>query len=195
MPCVPAKRRQQRPMNPAETGPLWSPGGWREDMRRLDLAVYAAVAATPTPTLDRFFGRVSAAADRSRIWLLTAGVLAAVGDSPGRRAAADGVFSIGLTSAVVNLVLKPLGDRRRPNRDTYAVPVARQVAMPRSTSFPSGHAASAFAFATGVGYAMPVLGLPLHAAAAMVAYSRVHTGVHYPADVIVGSVTGAALGQ
>ena len=49
-------------------------------MRRLDLAVYAAVAATPTPTLDRFFGRVSAAADRSRIWLMTAGVLAAVGN-------------------------------------------------------------------------------------------------------------------
>ena len=38
----------------------------------------------------------------------------AVGDGPGRGAAADGVVSIGLTSAVVNLVLKPLGDRRRP---------------------------------------------------------------------------------
>jgi undecaprenyl-diphosphatase len=67
--------------------------------------------------------------------------------------------------------------------------------MPRSTSFPSGHAASAFAFATGVGSDMPALSLPLHAAAAVVAYSRVHTGVHYPGDVVVGSVTGAALGQ
>jgi undecaprenyl-diphosphatase len=181
---------QQRPMNPPETAASWSRRDWREDARRLDLAVYAAVAATPTPTLDRFFGRVSAAANGSRIC-----VLAAVGDRPGRRAAADGVVSIGLTSAVVNLVLKPLGDRRRPNRDTYAIPVARQVAMPRSTSFPSGHAASAFAFATGVGYAMPALSLPLHTAAAAVAYSRVHTGVHYPADVVVGSVTGAALGQ
>ena len=126
---------------------------------------------------------------------MTAGVLATVGDGPGRAAAADGVVSIGMTSAVVNLVLKPLGDRRRPNRDTYGIPVARQVAMPPSTSFPSGHAASAFAFATGVGYDMPALGLPLHAAAAVVAYSRVHTGVHYPSDVVVGSVTGAALGQ
>jgi membrane-associated phospholipid phosphatase len=195
MPCVQANHGQQRPVEPPETAASRSCRDWREDVRRLDVAVYAAVAATPTPTLDRFFGRVSAAADHSRIWLVTAGVLAAVGDGPGRSAAADGVVSIGLTSAVVNLVLKPLGDRRRPNRDTYGIPIARQVAMPRSTSFPSGHAASAFAFATGVGYAMPALGLPLHATAAVVAYSRVHTGVHYPADVVVGAAAGAALGQ
>jgi membrane-associated phospholipid phosphatase len=195
MPCVQANHGQQRPVEPPETAASRSCRDWREDVRRLDVAVYAAVAATPTPTLDRFFGRVSAAADHSRIWLFTAGVLAAVGDGPGRSAAADGVVSIGLTSAVVNLVLKPLGDRRRPNRDTYGIPIARQVAMPRSTSFPSGHAASAFAFATGVRYVMPALGLPLHATAAVVAYSRVHTGVHYPADVVVGAAAGAALGQ
>jgi membrane-associated phospholipid phosphatase len=166
---------------------------WREDLRKLDLAAYAAIAATPTPSLDRFFRKVSSAANHSKLWLLSAAVMAAVGDGPGRRAAADGLASIGLASATVNLVLKPLGGRRRPNRDTNNVPVARQVDMPQSTSFPSGHAASAFAFANGASYAVPALGLPLNAAATIVAYSRVHTGVHYPADVIVGSVTGAAL--
>jgi undecaprenyl-diphosphatase len=67
--------------------------------------------------------------------------------------------------------------------------------MPASTSFPSGHAASAAAFATGVASAFPEAGIPLSAAAALVAYSRVHTGVHYPVDVIAGSVTGSALAQ
>jgi undecaprenyl-diphosphatase len=66
--------------------------------------------------------------------------------------------------------------------------------MPRSTSFPSGHAASASAFGT-VATASPEAGLPLSAAAALVAYSRVHTGVHYPLDVIAGSLTGATLAQ
>lgn len=65
--------------------------------------------------------------------------------------------------------------------------------MPTSTSFPSGHAASAFAFATGVATAAPRSALPLSAAAALVAYSRVHTGVHYPSDVIAGAVLGAGL--
>lgn len=64
--------------------------------------------------------------------------------------------------------------------------------MPRSTSFPSGHAASAFAFATGVAGVLPTA-IPLQLAAAMVAYSRVHTGVHYPADVIVGALIGSSV--
>jgi membrane-associated phospholipid phosphatase len=180
-------------MSAADSGGGTPRTGWREDLRRLDLAVYAAIAATPTPSVDPFFRNVSSAANRSKIWLLSAAVIAAVGDGPGRRAAADGLASIGLASATVNLVLKPLGGRRRPNRDTNHVPVARYVAMPQTTSFPSGHAASAFAFANGASYAVPALGLPLNAAAAIVAYSRVHTGVHYPADVVVGSITGAAL--
>jgi undecaprenyl-diphosphatase len=104
-----------------------------------------------------------------------------------------GLASIGVTSAVVNFALKPLGGRRRPDRAAYEVPLARHVAMPRSTSFPSGHAASAFAFASGVAYAFPSAGVPVRGAAALVAYSRVHTGVHYPIDVIVGSLVGGAL--
>ena len=67
--------------------------------------------------------------------------------------------------------------------------------MPTSTSFPSGHAASAAAFATGVASAFPEAGIPLSVAAAIVAYSRVHTGVHYPADVIAGALTGTTVAQ
>jgi undecaprenyl-diphosphatase len=67
--------------------------------------------------------------------------------------------------------------------------------MPISSSFPSGHSAAAFAFATGVGHLSPVAAAPLHGLAALVAYSRVHTGVHYPGDVIVGSLLGVVLAQ
>ena len=67
--------------------------------------------------------------------------------------------------------------------------------MPRSLSFPSGHSASAFAFATAVGQLIPLAAPPLRFVAAMVAYSRVHTGVHYPGDVIVGSLVGALAGR
>ena len=187
-----ARRAQGEGKQPSSTGA--SPvDDWGEDLRRLDLAVYAAIAATPTPRLDRFFRRVSAAADRSRLWIATAALVAAVGGRAGRRAAGDGLASVGLASAIANLVLKPLGGRRRPSRDTNNVPVARQVPMPETTSFPSGHAASAFAFASGASFAMPAVGFPLNLAAAVVAYSRVHTGVHYPGDVVAGAVAGAAL--
>ena len=65
--------------------------------------------------------------------------------------------------------------------------------MPKSRSFPSGHAASAFAFASGVAAEAPVPGGLLTVLAALVAYSRVHTGVHYPSDVVAGAVIGASL--
>ena len=67
--------------------------------------------------------------------------------------------------------------------------------MPTSPSLPSGHSASAFAFATAVGQTIPAASVPLNVAAAAVAYSRVHTGVHYPADTIVGAAIGVSAAQ
>ncbi len=135
--------------------------GWQDEIGDLDAALYAAVAATPTPALDHYFRGLSRAADHSKLWIGAAGVLAATGGRRGRHAAVNGLASIAVSSAVVNLLVKPLSRRRRPDRRGHDVPFARRVAMPRSTSFPSGHAASAFAFAAGVGIALPRAGLPL----------------------------------
>lgn len=167
--------------------------GWLQELQMLDVATYAAIAATPTPVLDRVFRRLSEAADHGKLWVATAAVLAIVGGRRGRRSAVNGLAAQLVTSAVVNLALKPLGDRRRPDRDLHQVPLVRQVSMPASTSFPSGHAASAAAFTTGAAAAFPEAGVPLGVAAAAVSYSRVHTGVHYPIDVIAGSLAGATL--
>ncbi len=102
---------------------------------------------------------------------------------------------MGINSVVVNLPMKLASSRKRPDRHAAGVPEGRHVPMPTSTSFPSGHSASAFAFAGAVAGSMPVVGAPLRGLAAAVAYSRVHTGVHYPGDVIVGSVVGATIGE
>jgi undecaprenyl-diphosphatase len=168
---------------------------WLEDAKRIDVAVYAAVAATPSPSLDRAMGRLSRAADHSKLSFASAALLAAGGGKRGRRAALAGLASIGVASVVVNAAVKPLGMRRRPDREAAEVPFVRHVPMPTSHSFPSGHSANAFAFATGVGHTLPHAALPLRALAALVAYSRVHTGVHYPGDVVAGSLLGAALAQ
>jgi membrane-associated phospholipid phosphatase len=67
--------------------------------------------------------------------------------------------------------------------------------MPSSTSFPSGHSGSAAAFAVAVGDVLPGLRLPLGVAAAIVAFSRIYTGVHYPSDIVAGAVVGGLLGR
>ncbi len=165
------------------------------DARRLDVAIYVAIARTPTPRLDGAMSRLSAAADYSRLSIASSVLLALGGGAAGRRAARDGLASIAVTSTVVNLGVKPLWRRRRPGREEHRVPLARHVPMPRSSSFPSGHSAAAFAFAAGVGHTLPGTGRALRALAALVAYSRIHTGVHYPADVVIGSLIGSTLGK
>jgi undecaprenyl-diphosphatase len=138
--------------------------------------------------------RLSDAANKSRLWLATAGAVALVGGPRGRRAAAQAVASIGLASAVNNLVLKSVARRRRPEAGDGQVLPSRRVRRPTSPSFPSGHAASAFAFASTMGEKVPVTWLPLHVAASGVASARVHTGVHYPSDVVSGAMVGAMCG-
>jgi membrane-associated phospholipid phosphatase len=180
---------------PSSYAPAIPPSRWVQDAERLDVAVYAAIARTKTPSLDRAMGRLSRAADYSRLSLASAALLASMGGRSGRRAAAYGLASLGVTATLVNLVIKPLGRRRRPDRIAQNVPLARHVRMPASTSFPSGHSASAFAFATGVGHVLPPASVPLRGLAALVAYSRVHTGVHYPGDVVAGALMGTTLAQ
>jgi membrane-associated phospholipid phosphatase len=168
---------------------------WLSEGKAVDAAVYAAIAELETPTLDVAMRRLTSAADRSTIWFGTAAILAAFGGSGGRRAAKRGLVSLGIASAFANLVAKPLTVRRRPKRVELEVLARRHVPMPRSSSFPSGHAASAFAFATGAGQVLPSLSAPLRALATLVGYSRVHTGVHYPADVLAGAFIGVSAAE
>jgi len=168
---------------------------WWERAERVDVALYATIAQTTTPALDRSMARLSHAADYSRLSLAAAAVLAATGGRRGRRAAISGLASVAVTSTVVNIGMKPLGRRPRPDRVVKQVPIARHVRMPSSTSFPSGHSAAAFAFAAGVGHVIPPAAVPLSVLAAVVAYSRVHTGVHYPGDIVVGALVGTVLGR
>jgi membrane-associated phospholipid phosphatase len=168
--------------------------GWAEALRELgavDRAVYEAVAGTPTPELDGPFRRLSNAANNSRLWLGIAAAIAMSGGRRGRRAAMEGALAIGVTSAAINLGAKPLARRARPRPAGPGLAEGRGVRMPESASFPSGHAASAFAFAYAVGRHLPGLAVPLRMLAGGVAYSRVHTGVHYPGDVVIGSILGA----
>jgi undecaprenyl-diphosphatase len=149
-----------------------------------------AVSAFPGGHHDTFFRRLSAAANNGKLWFGVAAVAAAI---PGRtrRAAVHGLLAQGVASAVTNLVFKTVLPRRRPLPEH--LPVFRFVnPQPTSSSMPSGHSASAIAFALGAGFVQPVLGAAVAPVAAGVAYSRVHTGAHWPSDVLFGSAIGAA---
>ena len=66
--------------------------------------------------------------------------------------------------------------------------------VPKDPSFPSGHAAIAFACATVLSYFRPRLAPAFFLLALAIGFARVYVGVHYPLDVLGGAVLGCVLG-
>jgi diacylglycerol kinase family enzyme/membrane-associated phospholipid phosphatase len=155
-----------------------------------DVAAFRRVARMEHVVVDAVVPRLTKAADHGLLWYGVAGVLALTGVT-GRRAAVRALMSLGFASAVSNGPAKWAVRRTRPSL-TDVPPLRQLTRQPRTTSFPSGHAASAAAFATGVALESPLRALPAAVAAAGVAYGRVHTGVHYPSDVVAGVAVGVA---
>ena len=139
-----------------------------------------------SPGFDRSMVSLGNAANGSRLWMSIAAMLAVFGGPRERRAAGAGITAVAIAAAVANGPAKLLVRRKRPKSDSEPA----LIRMPGSSSFPSGHAASAFAFATATSLEMPLLAPLLGPLAAAVAYSRVHTGVHYPGDVAAGAALG-----
>jgi len=88
-----------------------------------------------------------------------------------------------------------LGMKYGINRDRPFVtfPEITGLSPAGSPSFPSGHTSTSFTLATNLTLAYPKwwVATPAYLWAGAVGYSRMHLGVHYPSDVLVGAMVGA----
>jgi membrane-associated phospholipid phosphatase len=155
----------------------------------LDQRLLDRLAVIESDLLDRELPRLGVAANYGRLWIGVATFLVLTGRRDARRAAIRGLLSLSIASATANVLAKGVFGRVRPS--VHRVPRVRTLSRaPVTSSFPSGHSASAAAFATGACIEMPSLALPVGALAVGVATSRVVVGAHYPSDVIAGSALG-----
>lgn len=162
-------------------------------VRRADAAVSRTVDRIRNPVFDHLAYGVGAAADHSLLWHAIGAVRAARAGDTAKAVRLSG--ALGVESLLTNVVIKSMFRRVRPPRET-AVMAARLpygMRVPVTTSFPSGHAASAFLAATILrdetgSNAWYVL-------AALVASSRVYVNMHHASDVVAGAALGYALGR
>ncbi|WP_049793703.1 phosphatase PAP2 family protein [Hoyosella subflava] len=167
------------------------PQAVRRAVGRADRRIVARTAQwRPTP-VDRVMIGLSKSANRGQIWVGVAALLIAVG-GPARRGAIRGTLVLGASTLVATKLLKPLFPRHRP--PVHAVPGQRRFGDAADTpSFPSAHAALAAAFTTGVAIESRTAGYLIAPLAGAIAYSRVHTGAHWPSDVVAGSAVGVTV--
>lgn len=141
------------------------------------------------PVADRVFYLASELGDFSLIWML---VTAARGLRSEQDAAeVPRIAAILLAeSLLVNQGIKRLVRRDRPDTDQERPHHLRQ---PSTSSFPSGHASSAFAAAGLLSESDPRLAPLYYGLAVVVATSRIHVRIHHASDVVGGALLGAGV--
>jgi len=147
---------------------------------------------TDLAPVDRVFYALSSACDHGLLWLLLGATRAARKGDPAivlRFAALLTAESL-LTNGVIKLAFR----RVRPqDHFTHQEELPYGMRRPITSSFPSGHAATAF-MAAGLLSKGTRFAPAYYTLAALVAYSRVHVRMHHPADVAGGGALGLALG-
>ena len=156
-----------------------------------DLRVYRFVRRDlQVPAAQRAVTVYTTAGEHAALWYAVGacGLLLDARHAPRWRRAMTGI----LVTQVINTAVKAVFRRRRPAMEDLPA----LVKVPTSLSFPSSHSASAFAAARGYSRLLPGRsGRALYGAAAVMAFSRVYLGVHYPSDIAVGAGVGLTIGS
>lgn len=157
----------------------------------LDARVDAAIERwRGDPVADRVFYAASAVGDHSLVWFLL-GASRAMRSQQRWRTTLQMTAVLALESTLVNLGIKSLFHRRRPKSD---VDRPHRLRLPRTSSFPSGHATSAFTAAGLLADGDPLWPV-YYLTAIVVAASRVYVKIHHASDVLAGIPIGILLGR
>ena len=143
------------------------------------------------PVADKVFYTASALGDHSLIWFVL-GAARGLRDRHSIRAAARVGVGLGLESGLVNLGVKSLFRRKRPIFEGERPLTLRR---PLTSSFPSGHATSAFMAATLLSDGDEKFAPGYFALAGVIAVSRVYVKIHHASDVVAGAALGLGLGR
>jgi undecaprenyl-diphosphatase len=177
-----------------QQGDLWRllPPSWEAKVEEFDRRVDKELdRLRANPVTDRILYAATELGDFALIWHL-------IGVAKGLRSDRDAADTVriasilGMESLLVNGVVKSFFRRTRPEWEQKR---SYKIRRPRSSSFPSGHASSAFTAAAVLSQSDRRLRPVWYATAAVVATSRAHVRIHHASDVVGGVLTGVVLGR
>jgi undecaprenyl-diphosphatase len=168
------------------------PAAFLEAIERLDFAAFQWLRTHHSPLLDVLMAGASDVSRIGALWVLLAVLIGFV--YPSRWPAVfQVVVAVAVAFLITDAVAKPWFNRSRPFESYSESRVYGH--KPTTRSFPSGHAAGAVAGAFALSRLAPESRAVFWALAALVTFSRVYLGVHYPADIVCGALLGLAVGK
>jgi undecaprenyl-diphosphatase len=155
----------------------------------LDARLFLVVNRLPRNRwLNGFFSFFTLTFRAGMGWYVMMAMAILVNRRRGIRAVRDTILPLSVASSLVEFPIKTFIRRRRPFiAYIQAIVIGKK---PGTWSFPSGHSASAFAGASLLSRDFPEQRLLLFLVAALVAFSRIYLGDHYPGDVVSGALSG-----
>ena len=143
------------------------------------------------PVLDEMMQFVSSLGNKGMVWIGIGILLLLLGvkNKKRRNGGLLVLLSLAVNFLACNVILKPLVDRTRPYYVLDYTPLIPPVGDP---SFPSGHTSASFAAATAIYAINRKWGLAAYLLAAVMGFSRLYLGVHFPTDVLAGALVGTA---
>lgn len=161
-----------------------------EGLNAFDAAVMGFVQANfHNPVTDAVFPVITYLGEAGIFWIALSLLL--LFTKKYRRCAVLMLCAMAAAFVTGELIMKNIVCRPRPCQE-FPDYVTMLIPPPGSYSFPSGHSSSSFAAAAVLLFFSKKWGLAATCMAALIAFSRIFLFVHYPTDVLAGTVLGIA---
>ena len=154
-----------------------------------EIAVLDQLQKIRNPLLDKVMGFLSLIGDAGLFWIVLA-LLFVCFSKKYKSMGWQMIWAMLLTFIVGNLILKNVFERPRPfGTDLFLI----NGAIPKDSSFPSGHTMNGFSAAVVILCNHRKIGIPAILFAGAIAFSRLYNYCHFPTDVLAGILIGTVI--